>query len=171
MASKPIELPLDEAFQFTPADLAANQAGNLSETQRKQLEKVRLRSVVGMGGFVVVMVFVATLILFLGQRNDAAVLTLIGIFLTVVNALMVGIAVQTYLRINRDLTQPVTHYATQIKRTLRVSGRRPSFILTLDNEEKVFVNRNAFNAIHEGIPYTLHRSAGSRSILSAEIGD
>ena len=81
------EADLMQALAFTADDLRANRAGQLSQPQQDHLRAVRKRNArVGMA-IVFAFVLVATGLLFAGQRNESSILGLIGILMTMINAL------------------------------------------------------------------------------------
>jgi hypothetical protein len=74
------------ALEFTEADLRANQQGELGETQRQHLTRLRQRALMVGATVFFGLVFLATLLLFFGQANANGILTLLGILLTMLNA-------------------------------------------------------------------------------------
>lgn len=168
-ASKPLPT-LPEALNFTDADLVANRAGELSDAQQDRLRRIWRRtlgilvvSVIGIG-------LAATIILYLAQRNESSVLTLVGIVLTVVNALVVGIGAQSYLRTSSDLRGgSIVEISGVVSHTMRVSGRVATYVLRLDGQE-VIVPRPVFFAVEEGKRYRLYRAPATRTLLAAEPG-
>lgn len=159
---------LTAALGFTADDLAANREGRLSETQRDRLQRAYRRLFwIGIGGIIVIGLGAAVLI-FIAQQNNSSILFLIGVVLTIVNAAIVGLLVQNRLRSQSDRSQPVRVQEGIIHRTLRISGRTPTYILRIGGEQ-VIVNKPAFNAFIEGAVYRLYRTAGSKALLSAEL--
>ncbi len=169
MSAQTKPLPtLVEALGFTDADLAANRAGRLSDAQKQRLTKGWRRTLSIFIGVIAAVGFAATLALFLGQRNNSPVLTVVGIALTLINALTVGIGAQSYLRTSRDLRSgSVAAVSGVVSHTLRVSGRLATYVLRLDGEE-VIVPKPVFFAIEEGKPYRLYRAPVSKTLLAAE---
>lgn len=166
--STSVRVSLDDALHFTADDLVANREGRLGVGQRERLQRSARRTLsVGILGFILVGLG-AALLIFLGQRNDSMILTIIGIALTVINAAIVGFLVQSRLRLQSDLTQPVTVDESLVHRTLRISGRSPTYLLKFDDRE-IVVNKRAFNAFIEGAAYKLYRSAGSKTLIAAEL--
>lgn len=161
-------LDLAAALGFSAEDLIANQAGRLTGAQQERIRRASRRFLlIGVAGIVVIGLGAAVLI-FLGQQNNSAVLYLIGLVLTIVNAAIVGLLVQNYLRAQSDLAQPPRAEKGIINRTLRISGRTPTYTLRI-GDQQIIVNKPTFNAFIDGAVYTLYRSAGSKALLSAEM--
>jgi hypothetical protein len=162
-------IDLAAALGFTADDLAANRAGQLSAAQDARLRQAWRRQLIVTVSLVIALMFGATFALFFGQRNDSAVLSFIGILLTVINAGVVGLAAQAYLRVNGDRARGgVLATSGAITRTLRVvSGRVTVCVIKLGGDE-VIVSKPVFNAFEEGGRYTLYRTPISKTLLSAE---
>lgn len=159
---------LDDALHFDQDDLSANREGRLSAAQVVKLRRTSRRTLIFGIIAIIVIGLVATVLIFLGQQHNSMVLNVIGVILTVLNAAVVGFLVQNWLRLQSDLTQPVTMQEGLANRTLRISGRTPTYIVKFDNVN-IFVNKIAFNAFIEGAAYKLYRSAGTKTVLSAEL--
>jgi hypothetical protein len=159
---------LTSALGFTADELAANRENRLSTAQEERLRHAARRLlVIGIGGIIVIGLGAAVLI-FIAQQNNSAILFLIGVVLTIVNAAIVGLLVQNRLRSQSDLTQPVRTQEGIVHRTLRISGRTPTYILRIGNEQ-IIVNKPTFNAFIDGAVYKLYRTAGSKALISAEL--
>src|SRR5688572_16429231 len=92
-------------LRFTAEDVAANQEGSFSEAQEARLRQQQARLLwIGAAAFFGA-VFLATLFLFIGQRNQTLVLTIIGVLLTMVNAIWVGSVARQWLRLSADLRE------------------------------------------------------------------
>jgi hypothetical protein len=157
------------ALGFTEQDLTANREDHLSDAQEARLRRGWRRTLLIGIGLLIAGIFGATLLLFLGQQNQSPVLTIMGLAVTVLNALLVGIGAQHAIRYRTDvdsgrverLSGPVTH-------TVRVySGRAAAYVLKIGGQD-VVVTKPVFHAFVENGRYTLYRSAGSRALLSAE---
>jgi len=160
--------PLDQALGFTAADLAANQDGALSPSQIDRLHASMRRTLAFSAFAFVVVAFAATLFLFFGGQNNVPVLSVIGISLTVVNAVVVGIGAQNYLRTQHDVKAgSVIVLEGSVKRTVRLSGRNPTYILNI-NEEKIIVPKIMFNAFEEHSTYRLYRAPLTKTVFTAE---
>src|SRR5690606_34829136 len=115
-----VRLDLSEALQFTEEDIAANREGRLSPAQQARLRRGFRRTLIaGIIGIIVIGLGATTLI-FLGQQNNSMVLVVLGIALTVLNAIIVGFLVRSRLRLQSDLTHPVKMQDGIVSRTLRI---------------------------------------------------
>lgn len=94
---------LMQALQFTKDDLNANREGQLGDSQRVRLQSLQTRAIlVGIAGFFGFSLL-ATIFLFFGSENGFLIMTLIGIFLTLCNAIFVGMFARQYMRLRADL--------------------------------------------------------------------
>ncbi len=161
---------LQTALGFSAEDLAANRAGSLSVGQAARLRQNWRRQLTVSIILVIVLMLVATFLLYFGQQNDSAVLTFVGMAITVINAVIVGVGAQGYLRMSGDLARgSVVVTSGAVSRVVRVaSGRATSYVLKVDGREEVIVSKLVFNAFAEGQRYTLYRAAASKALLSAE---
>ncbi len=161
---------LAAALGFSANDLAANRQGMLSEAQQTRLQSSWRRQLIGTVIVVVAIMFGATLVLFFGQRSESAALSFIGVSLTVINAVIVGLGAQSYLRMKGDTSRGgVLVTSGVITHTIRVvSGRVTTFVLKIDGADEVIVSKPIFNAFAEGKSYTLYRTPVSKVLLSAE---
>lgn len=161
-------MTLAEALQFTNDDLAANRAGQLSGAQAARLRRNVRRTLTAILAIVFFSILLATVLIFLGQQNGSVVLTLVGIVLTIFNAGVVGFGVQSWARYRIDVgATPVLAQEGEVARTLRLVGRTPLYIVTFQGS-RIAVSKDAFNAFGEGTTFRLYRSAGSKTLLSAE---
>ena len=159
---------LEDALRFNADDLAANREGRLSPSQQERLRRASRRTlIVGIIGIVAIGLG-ATTFIYLGQQGNSMILTLIGIALTVVNAGIVGFLIQNRIRWQHDITQPVEMQDGIVQRTLRISGRTPTYLLRFEGENLV-VNKPTFNAFIDGAVYKLYRTSSSKTLLSAEL--
>jgi hypothetical protein len=159
---------LADVLNFSAEDLAANRAGSLSDAQKARLARgwrrtfwIILALVVGFG-------LTATILLFLGQRNASPILSVIGIAITMLNAVIVGLGAQNYLRTSSDLRGGrVAAVSGVVTHTIRVSGRIATYILKVDGQE-IVVSKPVFFAIEDAKPYRLYRTPASRTLFAAE---
>lgn len=165
-------IPLAQAIGFTEADLSANREGKLSQAQCEQLQKRKTRILlIGFGTFLI-LTLVATLFLFMGSRpNQSGILSIIGIGLTICNALMVGIFFRGWLRLNADSnTNTVIAIQGEVERVLKPLNRRVmNYMIRIQNIE-VYVNKDVFIAFAPQGEYTIYRTPYSGILLSAERG-
>ena len=159
---------LTEILNFGEEDLAANRAGQLSEAQKYRLTRGWRRTLWIVIGLVIALGLGATTILFVAQRNDLPVLSVIGVLMTVINAGIVGLGAQSYLRTSSDLKNGrVATVSGVVSHTIRVSGRVQTYILKVGGEN-VVVSRLVFFAVEDGKAYHLYRAPTSKTLLSAE---
>ena len=159
---------LAEALGFTDADLAANRDGRLTDAQIARLRRNWRRTLWITIGIVVIGGLAATIFLFIGQRNDSAILTLLGIIITVINAATVGLGAQSYLRLSRDVNAArVSAISGVVSHTIRVSGRVATYVLKLD-EQEIVVPKPVFFAVEDGKAYRLYRAPNTKTLLSGE---
>src|SRR5262249_33021490 len=137
---------LTDALNFSPEDLEANRAGRLSEAQKARLTRGWRRTLWILIGLVIVLLLAATTFLFVGRRNDLPVLSVVGVILTVINAGVVGLGAQGYLRTSNDLKSgQVVTISGMVSHTIRVSGRVATYILKV-GDQNVVVSRLVFFA-------------------------
>ncbi len=159
---------LREALSFTDADLAANRDGRLTDAQIARLRRSWRRTLWITVAIVVIGGLAATTFLFLGQRSDSAILTLLGIIITVINAATVGLGAQSYLRLSRDVSAArVTAISGVVSHTIRVSGRVATYVLKLDQQE-IVVSKPVFFAVEDRKAYRLYRAPNTKTLLSGE---
>ena len=157
-----------EALNFSAADLAANRAGRLSERQKYKLERGWRRMLWITIGGVVFVTLGATILLFLGQQNESPILSFIGVLLTIVNAVLIGVGAQSYLRTSRDLREGrAAELSGVVTHTIRITGRVATYILRVEGQD-VVVAKPVFFAVEEGKPYRLYRAPNSKALLSGE---
>lgn len=163
--------PLPVALNFTDDDLEANRAGQLSERQLYRIQSgwrrlliIGVLALIGIG-------FVATVLIFLGNQHESPILTVLGLALTLVNALVMGTGVQMRIRMNRDLRQVeesgLLITEGKVKHTLQVI-RRSSFYWLEVKDERINVSKTTFFAVEENARYRLYRLPFSKTLLSAE---
>lgn len=162
---------LQTILGFTDADLDANRAGQLSDSQRNVLLRGwrRTRNILIVA--ILVLGLAATFILFFGQENQSPVLTFIGMGLTVVNALLVGMGARSYMRTQRDLREGgVTALEGELRHTIQLNVRnRRSRVYALDIAgERLIVPRDTFNAFEERAAYRIYRTPSTQILLTAE---
>ncbi len=159
---------LPETLNFTPDDLAANRDGRLSEAQKERLTRNWQRTLWIVIGIVIGCGFGATTLLFLAQQQGSPVLTFLGILVTVINAGIVGLGAQSYLRTSRDIREArVDTLSGVVSHTIRVSGRVATYILKLDGVPLV-VSKPVFFAVEDNKPYRFYRAPTSKTLLSGE---
>jgi uncharacterized membrane protein YidH (DUF202 family) len=159
---------LADVLNFSAEDLAANRAGALSDAQKARLARGWRRTLWIIVALVVGFGLVATILLFLGQQNASPILSVIGVTITVINAVIVGLGAQNYLRTSSDLRGGrVATISGIVSHTIRVSGRTATYVLKVDGQD-IIVPKPVFFAIEDAKPYRLYRAPASKTLLSAE---
>lgn len=159
---------LMEALQFGEDDLATNRAGMLSATQVERLRASRRRALLVSAGALIVIALVASGLLFIAEQGGSWVGVLVGIALTLINAVIMARAVQSWLRTEDDLRRgEVEKIEGNVKRTVRVFGRLPVYLLAVNGRE-VAVGKEVFNAVQDGGYYRLYRARRTGTLLTAE---
>jgi len=159
---------LMDVMGFTASDLEANQQGNLSSTQADKLQRTRRRNTIIGGVLFFVFVIVATILIFLGQQNENAILSLIGAVLAMTNAMMIGMIGRSYLRTSIDLRDGnVERLEGDLERIVRPGRQQDSYLLRIDGVS-LYVTKDVFIQFRHEAPYRLYRSRISGVLLSAE---
>ncbi len=159
---------LAEALNFSDDDLAANRQGRLSEAQKKRLLRGWRRTLWIVITLVILFGLIATIMIFLGQRNSSPILTVIGVIVTIINATIVGLAAQSYLRTSSDVgAGKIATIDGVVTHTIRVSGRAATYVLKLDAQE-IVVPKPVFFAIEDRKSYRFYRAPASKTLLAAE---
>lgn len=163
---------LAEALRFSDADLTTNQAGELSISQRAMLQKRQTRTMlIGMSLFFV-LAFIATFFIFIaGKSDNAGILLVIGIGLTLCNAVMSGIFFRYWLKLNADLRANRVHRLSgELHRVLKPLNRRVIYYLIRIDTVETVVSKEIFTAFTHEATYTLYRTPYTGILLSAEQG-
>ena len=166
------DIPLADSLmpplQFTEADLIANRQGHLGDNQRQRLQGLQTRALLigtlGFFGFALV----ATIFLFFGSENNLLIMTLIGIFITICNAIYVGIFARQYMRLRADLhSGEIDVLEGQLERVVIPNGRMNNFLLRIKDEE-FYVKKDLFKLFRHDVHYRFYRTIHSHVLLSAE---
>ncbi len=159
---------LMNALLFSPEDLEANRRGQLSRSQLERLRGIRRREA-GVASLVfVVLVFCATVLLFLGQLSERPILFAIGSLLVLLNAVVVGLGGRAWMRLGGDMrADRVDALAGRLERVLRRGRTGDNFILRVSGVE-LAVTKEVFRAFEHEARYRLYRASHSRLLLSAE---
>lgn len=163
---------LAQAIGFSDVDLSANRDGKLSISQVAMLKRRRDRvmyiAIVAFFGLTIL----ATLFLFIGSKPDGSViLTVIGIGLTICNALVVGIFFRAWLRMNADIQVGCVLAVTgKLERVLKPFNRRVmNYMIRIETVE-MYVTKEMFKAFEHHAVYTLYWTPYNRILVSAERG-
>lgn len=155
-------------LQFDTDDLQANRAGKLGGNQRERLKNLQTRALlVGIGGFFG-FALAATTLLFFGSENGLLVMTLLGIFVTILNAIFVGMFARQYMRLRADLQSgEIEVISGTMERVVKADGRMNNFLLRIDNEE-FYIKKDLFKLFRHEVDYHIYRAIHSRVLLAAE---
>lgn len=155
-------------LDFDKDDLNANRRGQLSARQQARLRRTRSRATALNVLLLVFIVLCATGALYLAQTRNSIVGLLIGILLTVVNAILMARTLQNWLRVAEDLrTQRVEALSGAVERTVRVVGRAIIYVLKVGGREFI-APKAVFNTVPEGERWHFYRAPRSGTLLSAE---
>ncbi len=159
---------LMQPLQFTKNDLKANRAGHLGENQRARLQGLQTRAIlVGIAGFFG-FALLATIFLFFGSENGYLIMSFIGIFLTLCNAIFVGMFARQYMRLRADLSDgEIDIISGEMERVVKADGRMNNFVLRVDGEE-FHVKKDLFRLFRHEVPYKIYRTRHSGVLLAAE---
>jgi hypothetical protein len=165
-------LELKTYFDFTPADLAANRDGALSEMQRYRL-RVRLRRAMLIAGLVIFAgALIATGFIFAGGRDGNPILLIVGAGVTICCAAITAIYGRYALRLNADVQAGrALRFEGELARVVRPVTRRVLIYLVRVGEAEAVVSKEAFDAFVHGARYRLYRTAYTGTLLSVEALD
>lgn len=159
---------LAQALRFTPEDLSANRAGKLSPAQLAHLRRLQGRAMRWAGAGFGLFVLVATGFLFLGVQQNSGIATLTGMFITVLNAISMGMFARHYMRLHADLESgAVEQLQGKLERIIRPLGRVNNYVLRVAGVD-FGVTKDLFKLFEHQAPYTLYRTAHTHLLLSAE---
>lgn len=160
---------LMRALRFSPDDLAANRAGQLSEVQLYHL-RVRRRQSIAIGlGMMLFFVITATLLIFMGSRSGSPILTLIGIGVTLGTAAIGGIFARFWFRLGADIAGGRVFSITgPLERVVKPVSRRVMNYMIRVGEVEVFISKEAFDVFEHQQIYTLYRAPYTGTLLAAE---
>lgn len=159
---------LMQPLQFNQADLQANRNGQLGDNQRARLENLQTSAIlVGIAGFFG-FALIATIFLFFGSENGMIIMSLIGIFITICNAIFVGMFARQYMRLRADLREgEIEIISGEMERVVKADGRMNNFLLRINGEE-FYVKKDLFRLFRHEVPYKIYRAKHSRVLLAAE---
>lgn len=159
---------LMRAMRFSAADLQANRLGKLSEAQIERMTLARRRQTSIAALAFLALVFLATLLIFGGQRSQNQILALAGILLIIMNAIMVGSMGKAYMRLGSDLRAGnIVALAGCAERVLRRGRQGDSYLIRIGGDS-LPVTRDVFLSFCHEAPYRVYRTAHGRLLLSAE---
>ncbi len=160
---------LYDALAFSKDDLAHNRAAALSPAQRNRLKAQATRTLWVGGVLFLALAFAATLCFFGAQQNHSPILFLIGVFLTMCNALLLGYSARQWLRLTADLRDeaPVQCVEGSVERVVRPYGRVSNYVLRV-GERAFSVEKETFKAFTHQARYRLYYTAHTSALLAAE---
>lgn len=147
-------LLLLDVLDFSAADLAANRQGKLTPKQHKQLEHKRLR------------ILQSWILAICGLVAAGVALHARLIVIVFGSAILVTMALYGWLKFDGDFNQQVQRVQGRLQFTVRLMS--PLYILHIGDQDfkvSAFVKQ----AFQSGDAYCLYYTAGSRTILSAEM--
>lgn len=162
---------LMQMLDFSFDDLAANRNGKLSEMQHYDLRVKRRRSILVGVGLMFVGVFIASLFIFMGTRNDGSTIaTIVGIGLTICTTALLGIYVRHWLRLSADISDKTVQITTgTLERVIKPVNRRVmTHIIRVDDVE-VVVSKEAFDVFAHKLQHTIYTTKHTKQLLSAEL--
>lgn len=155
-------------LEFTLDDLSANRTGKLSEMQLDRLRLRRQRSILTGTGIVVALAFAASLCLFGGLRGSA-ILTVIGLGLTVCATVVMSTFARYWLRLSADIREgTASTFSGPLERVVKPVNRRIVTYLLRVGGAEFSVTKDVFKLFDHEKKYALYRAKFSGLLLSAE---
>ena len=157
------------AVRFNADDLEANREGKISEIQSYFLRVRRRQSMaIGLAIFVVIII-IASLLIFAGRRDSSGILTIIGIGVTLCNAAITGIFARYWLRLNADIQKGVVNVISgKLERVIKpVNHRVVNYMIRIDNNE-LMVDKAVFALLEHEQAYTVYRTPYAGILLAIE---
>jgi len=155
-------------LRFTADDVESNQAGTLSDTQEERMRQQQSRLLMIGASTFIAAVFLATLFLFVGQRNQSIVLSIIGVLLTLVNALWIGSVARQWMRLSADLREnKVDVLDGVLERILRPTRYGQNYVVRIAGQDFA-VDKETFKAFQHQATYRFYRTPHMRTLLSVE---
>jgi drug/metabolite transporter superfamily protein YnfA len=161
------------SLKFSAEDLESNRIGQLSDAQIIRISRRRNRTLIL--GFVamVVMALIATTFLFFGSQQTSPILSLVGMGVAVLNAVMLSVFLRHWLRLSADMRGAVMSLCGEPTFTVRMLNPRTAvYLVHVENQQDTAefdVSREMFEALrrHKG-SYCFYRAANTGTLLSAE---
>jgi len=155
-------------LRFTDDDLEANHAGALSEGQETRMQSAQMRLLLIGASTFMGAVLLATIFLFVGQRNHSLVLSMIGVLLTLVNALWVGTVARQWLRLSADLrAHRVEVLEGVLERILRPTRYGQNYLVRIAGQD-FSVDKDTFKIFQHESHYRFYRAPHTHTLLSVE---
>jgi hypothetical protein len=170
---------LARVLAFTPDDLHANRGGRLSAAQAARLRGQRTRSLWIALAVVLGMALVATTLLYGGRHagtgdTPSPILTVLGIAVMLLNAVIVAIFAQHWRRQTHALALAQSDNAVRRVHgtptlTVRVVAKRAALYVVQIGETELSVAREVFEAFRAKQAYTVYLLNYTGALLSAEM--
>lgn len=159
---------LMQPMDFDTDDLDANRNGRLGTNQRERLQALQMRTLmIGSSGFIAIGIAAATFLYF-AQVNDSLILQLVGIFLTLINALFIGIYGRQWMLLNADIRNAdIEVISGAMERVVKADGRMNNFLLRIDGND-FHVKKELFKLFRHEVSYRLYRTPHAKILLAAE---
>ena len=153
---------------FDKQDLQANRAGKLSSRQIARLQALQRRALLIGAIFFFSLALLATLFIFMGQQNESLVLSLIGMLMTICNAIGTGFFARQWMRLAADLRSG-TCMAVRgpLERVIRPNGQINQFVLRISPAE-FSVRKEIFKQFRHDKAYALYYTRHAWLLLCAE---
>lgn len=158
-----------DVLDFTMDDLRCNRGRQLTARQQQRLRRLQQRALLIGAGVFVLLAFTASLLIYLGQRGEQPLLSLLGVIATVLNAIAIGFSARSYYRLAADLRahEPVEIYEGMMERVIRPYGRVNNYVLRIANRE-FSVTKEVFKQFRHHQPYGVYATLHSGILMSAE---
>lgn len=153
------------ALKFTDDDLSNNRTGQLSEMQIYQLRVRRRQSILIGLGLTVIFALVASLFLY----QTTPIRLVIGIGVTLCNALMLGVLGRYWMRLTADIrAEKADIISGQLERVVKPVTRRITNYMIRIGQVEVIVPKDTFKIFEHQANYHLYRTHYTGTLLSAE---
>lgn len=162
-------LNLYKHFDFNLHDLDINRSGQLSDMQQYRL-RLRLRRNMLIGiVLVIVGALAATGFIFVGNRENNTILTVIGIGVTLCSAAITGTFGRFWMRLSADLNaNRAQRFEGELERVIKPMSRQVVTYIIRVGEAEAVVSKDAFKLLQHGARYRLYRTPYSGTLLSIE---
>jgi hypothetical protein len=160
-------------LKFSVEDLEANRAGKLSAAQINRLRSRRNRVLLIGLVAMVVMALIATTFLFFGNQQESPILSLVGMGVAVLNAVMLSVFLRHWLRLSADMRGAVVSICGEPTFTVRMLNPRVAlYLVHVESEQDTAefdVSHVMFESLrkHKGT-YYFYRASNTGALLSVE---
>ncbi len=155
-------------LRFDADDLRHNRAGQLSARQQQRLRAQAQRALLSGAALFFALTIVASVLLFWGLQNDSFILNVLGGFVVMLNAILIGLFARHFLRLQADQRAGVVRVARgPLLRVIRPVGRVGNYSLRVGDSEFT-VNKEVFKLFRHQHIYVLYSAPNTRQLLAAE---